>query len=62
MLSRHHRRLPVAEKQRRLVQFRQTHGPFKDVEDLLAVTGIGEKKLARLRPYLAVLSPEKSGQ
>jgi competence protein ComEA len=45
----------------RLVQFRQTHGPFKDVEDLLAVTGIGEKKLARLKPYLAVLSPEGAG-
>ena len=46
----------------RLVQFRRTHGSFKDVEDLLAVTGIGEKKLARLKPYLAVLSPEEAGQ
>ena len=46
----------------RLVQFRQTHGPFKDVEDLLAVSGIGEKKLARLKPYLVVLSPEGAGQ
>jgi len=46
----------------RLVQFRQTHGPFKDVEDLLAVSGIGEKKLALLKPYLVVLSAEKPGQ
>jgi competence protein ComEA len=45
----------------RLVQHRQTHGPFKDVEDLLAVSGIGEKKLARLKPYLVVLSPEGAG-
>jgi len=46
----------------RLVQFRQTHGPFKDVEDLLAVSGIGEKKLARLRPYLLILPPERAGR
>ena len=45
----------------RLVQHRQTHGPFKDVEDLLSVSGIGEKKLARLKPYLVVLSAERVG-
>lgn len=46
----------------RLVQFRRTHGPFKDMADLLAVSGIGEEKLARLRPYLVVLSPEGAGR
>ncbi len=45
----------------RLVQYRQTHGPFKEMEDLLAVAGVGEKKLAQIKPYLVVLSPERSG-
>jgi competence protein ComEA len=45
---------------RRLIEHRQTHGPFKNLEDLLAVPGLGEQKLARLKPYVVVLSPERS--
>jgi len=41
----------------RVVQHRQTHGPFQAPQDLLEVPGIGEQNLARLRPYLVVLSP-----
>ncbi len=42
---------------RRLVQYRQAHGPFKNLEDLLEVSGLGEKKLARLKTYLTVSPP-----
>lgn len=38
----------------RIVAYRQANGPFAQVEDLLNVSGIGEKTLAKLRPYLLV--------
>ncbi len=39
---------------RRIVAFREKHGPFRRVEDLLAIRGIGPKKWKALRPYLRV--------
>lgn len=36
------------------VRERQDGGPFRDVEDLLRVRGIGPRRLARARPFLAV--------
>lgn len=39
---------------KRIVEFRAQHGPFKNVDDLLKVRGIGEKSLAKLRPFLTV--------
>ena len=39
----------------RIVAYREEHGPFATVEDLLDVPGIGEGKLAALRE--AVLVP-----
>jgi competence ComEA-like helix-hairpin-helix protein len=38
----------------RVVTHRSQHGPFKRAEDLMAVKGVGEKKFASLKPYLAV--------
>jgi competence protein ComEA len=38
----------------RIVAYRQAHGPFKSVDDLLAVDGIGAGKLKQLRPYASV--------
>ena len=38
----------------RIVEFRKKNGPFKRVEDLLKVKGIGEKSLDKLRPHLRV--------
>lgn len=38
----------------RIIQHRETHGPYKTLEDLLAVPGIGKKKLAQLAPLLMV--------
>jgi len=38
----------------RILEFREEHGPFQTVEDLLDVPGIGEAKLASLRDLLIV--------
>ncbi len=38
----------------RIVEFRKEHGPFRRVEDILKVRGVGEKSLAKLRPFLKV--------
>ncbi len=43
---------PVLAK--RIIEYRETHGPFQRVEDLLNVSGIGEKRLEQIRPYIAV--------
>ena len=37
---------------RRIIRDREAHGPFRRLEDLERVRGIGPKKLAQLRPYL----------
>lgn len=39
---------------RRIVDYREANGPFREVEDLLDVSGIGEKKLAGLREHIMV--------
>ena len=38
----------------RIVAFREKHGPYRRVEDLLVIRGIGHKKWKALRPYLRV--------
>ncbi len=38
----------------RIVAFRQKHGPFRRVEDLMAIKGMGLKKWKAIRPYLRV--------
>jgi competence ComEA-like helix-hairpin-helix protein len=42
-----------------MVDFRTKSGPFRRVEDLLAIRGISERRLAQLRPYVTV-QPEKN--
>ena len=39
---------------KKIVDFRKENGPFKTVDDLLKVRGIGEKSLEKLRPHLTV--------
>lgn len=39
---------------KRIVDFRQKNGPFKKVEDLLSVRGIGEKKLEQIKTHIAL--------
>jgi len=38
----------------RIIDHREAHGPFQSVEDLLDVSGIGEKRLADLKPRVTV--------
>ena len=45
---------------RQIVAFREKHGPFRRVEDLLAIRGIGHKKWKAIRPFIQVgPSPKK---
>lgn len=37
-----------------IVAYRRKHGPFRRVEDLLAIRGLGIKKWKAIRPYLRV--------
>ena len=37
-----------------IVAYRQKHGPFRRVEDLMALRGIGLKKWKAIRPYITV--------
>lgn len=39
---------------RAIIEDREAHGPFTSVDDLLRVSGIGEKKLARIRDHVCV--------
>jgi competence protein ComEA len=34
----------------RIIDYRRAHGPFKTIDDLEQVSGIGPKKLARIKP------------
>lgn len=47
---------PVTAK--KIVQMRKSYGPFKSVDDLLAIKGIGPKRLDKMRKYLTVGRPE----
>ena len=41
-------------KAKAITQYRQEHGPFKSVDDLKKVSGIGEQTLAALKPFITV--------
>jgi competence protein ComEA len=42
----------------RIVDYRTAHGPFKKIDDLLQVSGIGPQNLQKLKPYLGLGTPE----
>ena len=48
----------------RIVAMRRNVGKFRSVDDLLAVRGIGQKRLAKMKPYLTVgtLPPTGAGK
>ncbi|MFW2365619.1 MAG: ComEA family DNA-binding protein [Desulforhopalus sp.] len=37
---------------RKIIDYRKENGEFKSIDDLMNVKGIGEKSLAKMRPYL----------
>ena len=41
-------------KAQAIIDYRTQNGPFRSVDEVRKVRGIGEKSLERLRPYLAV--------
>jgi competence protein ComEA len=42
----------------RIIEYRQKNGPFKKVEELMNVRGIGEKNFLKLKPQLTVAAPK----
>jgi competence protein ComEA len=42
---------------RRIVESRETDGPFQSIDDLDRIDGIGRKTIERLRPYLRIGDP-----
>jgi competence protein ComEA len=42
-----------------IVQSRREKGPFRTIDDLRRVRGIGEKKLEQMRPYLLPIGSEQ---
>ena len=38
----------------RIIEYRQKQGPFKRIEELMNVQGIGEKSFLKLRPQITV--------
>lgn len=51
---------PAAAEQ--ILLLRKNYGPFKSVDDLLAITGLGRKRLDEMRKYLTVGKVASSGQ
>jgi competence protein ComEA len=41
----------------KILQMRKSYGPFKSVGDLLAIRGLGQKRLDKMRKYLTVGKP-----
>ena len=41
-----------------IVEYRQKNGPFKKIEELMNVRGVGEKSFLKLKPQLTVTSPK----
>jgi competence protein ComEA len=39
---------------RRIIEYRRVHGPYKKIADLRKVSGIGPKKLEKIKPYLTM--------
>jgi len=42
---------------RRILDYREEHGPFGSLEELLAIPGIGEELLESLRPLVTLQPP-----
>ena len=47
-----------AKTAERILEYRQKNGPFKKIEDLMNVKGIGEKSFLKLKPRLTVVAPK----
>ena len=50
-----------AKMAERIIDYRQKNGGFKKVEDLMNVSGVGEKSFLKMKPLITV-TPPKTGQ
>jgi len=39
---------------RKIVDYRQRHGPFRAIDSLVNIPGVGDAKLGQWRPYLTI--------
>lgn len=46
----------------KILQMRKSYGSFKSVDDLLAIRGIGKKRLEKMRKYLTVSKAASGGK
>lgn len=46
----------------RIVEYRQKNGPFKKIEELMNVQGVGEKSFLKLRSQISVASKAEAGR
>ena len=52
-----------AKTAERIIEYRQKKGPFKKIEELMNVKGIGEKSFLKLRPQITVTGkPDSADQ
>jgi competence protein ComEA len=45
----------------RIIEYRQKNGPFKKVEELMNVRGVGEKNFLKLKPQITVGTAKAEG-
>jgi len=46
----------------RIIDYRNSHGPFNSVDELLEIKGIGPKKLEKIKPLVTVDQTQKNAQ
>ena len=44
----------------RIIEYRQKNGPFKKIEDLMNMRGVGEKNFLKLRSHITVAAQKTS--
>lgn len=44
----------------RILDYRKKSGPFRNVDELMAVRGISDKRLAKIKPYVFVKNPQRT--
>lgn len=42
----------------RILDYRKKSGPFRNVDELMAVKGISDKRMAKIKPYVYVKNPQ----
>ena len=51
-----------AKTAERIIEYRQKNGGFKKVEDLMNVSGVGEKSFLKMKPLITVAGVKASAQ